>query len=326
MSGPAASSRRPTDVHRTTLSLVAASKYGVAVTLASIPSPKPNHLKRWHAIVGTIAGGILAQGGSLVFVVAGLGVLMVYHGQTNAKDLQQIPGAPLVLTVSALAASVFLLAASFATPAIAKVRIRPALGLVSAPFWTFPAAALGALGLGPIGSLVHEGVKKIAPGWTLGTIDFLNDFAAGNAALIVWPLLAVMPAFCEEIFFRGMLQRALGTTRWAIIVSGVSFALFHLDPHHVAAVLPVGLYMAWLAARTGSTFVPIMAHLTNNSIAVIALQFQDASAAEKASDSVPLWILPPAIIAVLASVAIVRHAMRRRDAAASASASPLRSS
>lgn len=275
------------------------------------PAEKRDALKRWQAVVGAFVGGVVAQGGSLVFVVVGLGALMAYHGRTDVKNFQQLPGAPLVLTVSALAASVFLIGASVLTPWLAKVRVRSALGLVPAPFWTYPAAVLGALGLGPIGGMVLDAMKKLVPGWTLGTVDFLNDFAAGNAAWVVWPLLAVMPAVCEEVFFRGMLQRAFGPTPWAIAISAVAFALFHVDPHHAAAVLPVGIFLAWLAARTGSTLVPVVGHLTNNTVAVLALQLQDESVKAEPAENVPLWMLPPALAAVAAAVAIVLRATRR---------------
>ncbi len=270
-------------------------------------SAERDGLARWQAIVGTVVGAVLAQGGSLVFVMVGLLGLMAYHGQSTS-NVHQLPGGTLVLTASALAASLFLLGVSVLTPKLARVPVRKALGLVGAPFWTYPAAVMGALALGPLGSIVHAFVKKAAPHLTLGTVDFLNDFASGHAAWVVWPLLAVMPALCEEIFFRGMLQRALGKTPVAIVVSGVAFALFHLDPHHVAAVLPVGLYMAWLAATTGSTFVPITAHLTNNTLAVLALQAQPEA---ETTEPVPLWILAPAMAVWALSVALVVWAMRR---------------
>jgi membrane protease YdiL (CAAX protease family) len=250
----------------------------------------------------------------LLFVMIGVMALVAHHGKPDTS-VQEIPGAQLVLTLSALTASLLLLGASVLTPVLARVRVRSALGLVSAPAWTYFAAALGAVGLGPIGSLVHGFVKKLAPNLTLGTVDFLNDFAVNHSLWVIWPLLALMPAVCEEVFFRGMLQRALGTTSVAILVSGVAFALFHLDPHHAAAVLPVGLFMAWLAARTGSTFVPIAAHLTNNTLAVAALKLQDGAA----SDDVPLWMLPPSLVACAVAVAIVLRVTRRKPRATNAS-------
>ncbi len=275
--------------------------------------PKKNlsGLKRWQAVVGTLVGGVLAQGASFVFLVIGVLGLMAYHNSSNVNDIQKFPGAPIVFATSALTASVFLLVASFGTVWLAKVDMRHALGLVRAPVWTYPAAALGALGLGPIGSTLHEGVEKIAPNLTFGTIDFLNDFASSNTALIAFPLLAIMPAFSEEIFFRGMLQRALGKGTKAILLSGVVFAFFHLDPHHVVAVLPIGLYMAWLGARSESTFVPIVAHLTNNSIAVIALQLQD-KIETTTEQSVPLWMLIPSTLATIASIAVVWYVTKTK--------------
>lgn len=262
-------------------------------------------LARWQAVVGSILGGILAQGGSLLFVMIGVVFLAAVHGKSGS-NVEDIPGATFVLTLSALAASLLLIVASILTPVLARVRVRGALGLTPAPAWTYVAAALGAVSLGPVGGVVHTVVKKLAPNLTLGTVDFLNDFALGHPAWVIWPVLALMPAISEEVFFRGMLQRALGTAPWAILVSGIAFALFHLDPHHAAAVLPVGLFMAWLAARTGSTFVPIIAHLTNNTLAVAALKLQNGAE----SDDVPLWMLPPSLLALAASVAIVLRVTR----------------
>ena len=63
----------------------------------------------------------------------------------------------------------------------------------------------------------------------------------------------------EEVFFRGLIQRSAGFGKKAIVISALSFSFFHMDPHHIAGVLPLGFYLAWLGARTGSTLVPIVA-------------------------------------------------------------------
>jgi hypothetical protein len=67
--------------------------------------------------------------------------------------------------------------------------------------------------------------------------------------------------------FRGLLQNAAASRVTAVVVSAVSFALFHIDPHHVAGVLPLGFFLAWVGLRCG-TWVTIFAHVVNNTVAI----------------------------------------------------------
>lgn len=284
------------------------AKYGRAVIDAATESPTPG-LKRWHAILGTVAGGIIAQGGSLLCMILGLGVLMVTHGRSDAARPLMLPGASIVMIVSVFAGSALLLLVALAIPWLAERRLRNTLGLVAAPGWTYPAAAIGALGLGPVGAVMHAWFKSIAPTLTFGTLDFIDEFVASQSLFVLIPLLVIMPSLSEEIFFRGMLQRALGTSSWAIAGSALAFALFHADPHHVVAVLPIGIFLSWLGARTGSTFVPIFAHLTNNGVAVVASRYVDSPAQP---EPVPPTVLAAGCTATIASIAVVWYVTRNR--------------
>ena len=58
-----------------------------------------------------------------------------------------------------------------------------------------------------------------------------------------------------------------GCLTLAVLVSGTAFALFHVDPVHVVGVLPLGLFLSWVAQRS-NTSVTIFAHVANNSIAL----------------------------------------------------------
>ena len=91
------------------------------------------------------------------------------------------------------------------------------------------------------------------------------------------PFLAVMPALGEELLCRGVLQRSIRTPWVAILVSAVFFAGLHFDPLHVAGVLPLGFYLAWLGHRTGSVWVPVTAHFANNLAATLAMYFVDSA-------------------------------------------------
>ncbi|MBC7172768.1 MAG: CPBP family intramembrane metalloprotease, partial [Polyangiaceae bacterium] len=129
-----------------------------------------------------------------------------------------------------------------------------------------------------------------------------------------WPLFALLPGLAEETYFRGLVQHILGRGVLAIVGSGVIFAVFHLDPVQAIGVLPVGIYLAWLLARTGSVWVPIVAHVANNSVALIASRaLPDVDVAGTAEATPPLVIVAWLGFTAFA-VVIVDHSMRRTTA------------
>jgi CAAX protease family protein len=80
---------------------------------------------------------------------------------------------------------------------------------------------------------------------------------------------ATLAPFCEEVAFRGWLLTALRTrhsTRAAVVLSGLLFAIMHLDPVRFSGVLALGVLYAWLTWRSGSIWPAILAHATNNGL------------------------------------------------------------
>ncbi len=95
---------------------------------------------------------------------------------------------------------------------------------------------------------------------------------------IVVLAMAVVPAICEEWFFRGMLLRSLlgmGKPMWAIAGSAVAFGAFHTLSGSVVSfdrLIPtamMGAVLGWIAWRTGSLLPGILLHMFHN--ATIAL-------------------------------------------------------
>jgi sodium transport system permease protein len=123
---------------------------------------------------------------------------------------------------------------------------------------------------------------------------------ARDAGRFLWLmlLLAVTPALCEEIVFRGVL---LGGTRtlepWRMIVlNGVVFGAFHLSFETVIRFLPtaaLGALIAWAVWRTGSLWVGALMHFLNNG-SIVAITSMPALR-ESLSDPdapPPLWLIP----------------------------------
>lgn len=85
---------------------------------------------------------------------------------------------------------------------------------------------------------------------------------------------AVIPAFSEEILFRGVLQRSLEqvySPRRAIVATALLFGALHLNVILVVPLVMIGVYLGYLAYHTQSLGLPIVAHFLNNAVAIIMM-------------------------------------------------------
>jgi membrane protease YdiL (CAAX protease family) len=98
--------------------------------------------------------------------------------------------------------------------------------------------------------------------------------------------IAVVPAVCEEIVFRGTVlpafARSLGGLT-AVIVSAALFGAIHLDftsgdLYRVPFTFIVGLALGALRLFTGSLVPPMLAHATLNTITFLAVLLTGAAA------------------------------------------------
>jgi len=90
-------------------------------------------------------------------------------------------------------------------------------------------------------------------------------------------IIGLLPAFCEELFFRGALQRILiQITRnpWAgIILTGFLFSALHLQFQGFFPRMFLGVVLGALYWYSGSLWTCIVAHFVNNAVQVIAVSF-----------------------------------------------------
>ena len=116
----------------------------------------------------------------------------------------------------------------------------------------------------------------------------------------VWILLsmALVPAICEELLFRGfVLNQLLGpeTRARAILVSAVLFGIFH---RHLLLILPAclaGILFAVMVRRSRSLVPAILAHFTVNASAVALSNWQVATTVDWLVGKGPV---PAAVLAV----------------------------
>jgi len=85
-------------------------------------------------------------------------------------------------------------------------------------------------------------------------------------------LIAIIPALGEELFFRGALQRIFNEwkgVKTAIWITAFIFSAIHLQFYGFLPRLLLGAFFGYLLFWSGSLWLPILAHFTNNLIAVI---------------------------------------------------------
>jgi membrane protease YdiL (CAAX protease family) len=88
-------------------------------------------------------------------------------------------------------------------------------------------------------------------------------------------VVAVVPAFAEELYFRGLVQTLFSrawTPFWGAIASGVLFGLFHLNPFDTIGLIGLGIFFGYARYRSASMLPPILLHFLNNLLAVAAVR------------------------------------------------------
>lgn len=94
----------------------------------------------------------------------------------------------------------------------------------------------------------------------------------GIVLLVV--IVAIGAPIVEELFYRGLLLRALDARvpKWgAIVLCGLIFGASHFEVLQFPALAAFGMVLAYMAMRTGRLGPSIMAHLAFNSFTVVYL-------------------------------------------------------
>jgi membrane protease YdiL (CAAX protease family) len=177
---------------------------------------------------------------------------------------------------------------------------------VGAAFW------VASIGLFSVQSLLWpfppeylEGFQRLhAALRPAGPIDAVVSIAA----------IALVPAVCEELLFRGILLPAL--RRWlpasaAVAVTAVLFGAIHLDPYRFAFAAVVGVGLCLLRLRTGSVVAPLLAHGLLNTLTFAVVLFMDE--AQAAAEPAP-WVGALLLLGGSAVAAAVLRAIRPGNA------------
>lgn len=134
--------------------------------------------------------------------------------------------------------------------------------------------------------------------WTVllgGSSIFLIDFLMSNLSFLPdWMgdafnvlqsgwlgilCVSVLGPILEELLFRGAITKILlekYSPVKAILISGLIFGIFHINPVQVVGAIIMGVVLAWIYYKTKSLVPCILIHILNNSLSVYSsIQYPD---------------------------------------------------
>jgi membrane protease YdiL (CAAX protease family) len=177
-------------------------------------------------------------------------------------------------------------------------------------------AGVGAVSVVPIAELLDS--------WTYFLLPVLRELRGGQESLLsihtplqlvlVVGTIALVPAVCEEVLFRGWLQTTLRrrlSLPLAIVIQGIIFALFHTNPLSVVALAFVGFYLGWLFQRSGTLFASMTAHcLYNATILALVNLHPRALVSAQGTIKVPVMGAAVLVFALVVLLMELRHGKR----------------
>jgi sodium transport system permease protein len=149
-----------------------------------------------------------------------------------------------------------------------------------------PVAAVAlAITLNPAINLLRSVIMRVYP-LTDELTDALTRLESGltdNMGL-AFLAIAVLPALCEELAFRGFILsgfRRLGHKWTAIGLTSILFGATHAIFQQSLVACIVGVVIGFIAIQTGSLLPGILFHLVNNSLALVIKMASPALADER---------------------------------------------
>lgn len=208
----------------------------------------------------------------LVITALQVGVIAAYAAYYfhQGGDKGQFPQAiqdfitdPWGFLLLAAVSQVAFLAVAVAAAWFSPVPFRERLGLVrpAVPWWGVPVLAVGSLVPLAAGIGTATWVESLsAPD---ASVAQMYEKMTHEAAVPFLLFIAFGPGIAEELFFRGYVQRRL-LRRWrpavGVGVTSVIFAVFHVTPVAVSAVVPLAFWLGIVGWRTGSVWPGVACH------------------------------------------------------------------
>jgi len=132
---------------------------------------------------------------------------------------------------------------------------------------------------------------------------------------IVWLVIAITPAICEETLFRGFILSGFRRAgKWpAILGSALLFGLAHASIYRLLPTMLLGIILAYVAWQTRSLIPGIVIHALNNGLVATIAQRESWARALGFSDTSQTPSLPVIVGAAVVTIATLGIVSRMGD-------------
>ena len=195
------------------------------------------------------------------FVVALTIVLVLYAGSMLQLKfgLGGVFGTQLIILLVPLAVVLY-----------TKKDIRQTYGFHSAGVRDFAGAFFVILGMYPFNIVISYALISLFPQSADNVVTTFSAIMDGNV-VSVFLVIAVAPAICEEMLFRGLIYNSMKEkyrVSVAIAIVAVLFGIYHMSLVKFIPTGLLGLVLCYVAYKTGSIFPSMMMHFINNALSV----------------------------------------------------------
>ncbi len=147
-----------------------------------------------------------------------------------------------------------------------------------------------------------------------GAMKLLLADTSVPALIVNILIVGLFAGFSEELLFRGCFQRLLVTggvnRHLAVWLVAIAFSAMHFQLFGFVPRLLLGAYFGYLLLWTSNIWVPVTAHVLNNTMYVIIAWHQARSGAADITDTPELWPWWLTALSVVATAAILVYIKR----------------
>lgn len=125
--------------------------------------------------------------------------------------------------------------------------------------------------------------------------------------IVIFIMVAIMPAIGEEVLFRGMIQQSIENVSnnkyLAIFISGTLFGIIHFEFFNFFALCFMGYILGYIYAQTRNIWISIGMHFFNNSVAFLSMYlYKKEWIKTNPDETAPVWVI--AIMGVVMCICI----------------------
>lgn len=132
-------------------------------------------------------------------------------------------------------------------------------------------------GLLIVSVLASVGLARFFPDLPISGKALRTDITGASLPYLV-VTVALLPAVCEELLFRGFILTSLAgrNKTLAIFACGTLFGFLHLEIAQMPMSALIGMALSWACLETGSVFAPVAMHAFHNLALLLMVRYGTA--------------------------------------------------